>query len=169
LIALFAKVVLKKSIGTSKYYSTAMMLGFVIYAGLISAIHKPGQAEASSSVPLPATGLDAPFIAPPKENMESFVQQLTDATKKLPPEDSARVANSVRFLFFIATDDVKQKEPDKFAKWNELDIIAHSLTKAYNYAVDQGNAMTLHKYILLADAIKNERPDLYQRFVASDK
>jgi hypothetical protein len=165
-IALIAKLVFKKFIGTGKYYSVAVVLGFIISGVLVPAILKSEKAD-SAAATQPAAGLDASFIAPPPDKMESFIQQLKTATDKLSPADQMTLNDALAFLTFAAGDDVRQHDPAKFAKWGDTDVLAHSMVKLYNYARDQGDQMTLRKYVVLADEFKKQQPDVLQRYTAA--
>jgi hypothetical protein len=170
IVALLAKLIFKQSIGTSKNYSRAAIAGALIYVAIISVLPKTSHTDASvRSEPVvnTGTGLDAPFIAPPKEKMESFIPQLSNAVMQLTPSDKAQLDDAMRFLSFASSDYIKTNEPARFAKWDEKDAVAHSINKMYNFAVEQGNAMTLRKYIALADEFKKQEPELYQRFASS--
>jgi hypothetical protein len=170
LVAVLAKLIFKKSIGTPKYYSTGMMAGALIYVATLSLLQKPVRADAGSAVSVvPQTGLDAPFIAPSKDNIESFIPQLGNAMMKLAPGDKAQLGDAVEFLTYASADYIKQNEPERFAKWGQSDIAAHSFVKLHNYAIEQGNAMTLRKYVVLAAEFKRQTPELYQQFIVANK
>jgi hypothetical protein len=83
--------------------------------------------------------------------MESFIQQLKTATDQLSATDRKELNDALAFLTFAAGDDVRQRDPAKFAKWGDSDVLAHSMVKLYDYARDQGDQMTLRKYVILAD------------------
>jgi len=165
-IALIAKLVFKKSIGTGKYYSVAVVLGFIISGVLIPAILKSEKSDTVAATQ-PAIGLDASFIAPPPDKMESFIQQLKTATDQLSAIDQKKLNDAFAFLTFAAGDDVRQRDPAKFSKWGDSDVLAHSMVKLYDYARDQGDQMTLRKYVILADEFKKQKPDVLQRYTAA--
>jgi len=173
-VALLVKLIFKKSIGTRKYYSTAMIAGALIYVGLISVLPKPEKADASDPVhsdqiTVAAIGLDAQFIAPPKDKMESFVGQLDTAVNQLSPADKASLIEAIGFLNYAAGEYIKENEPARFAKWDQKDMVAHSLNKMYNLAQDNGDKMTLRKYILMADEMKKQKPEWFQQYTAASR
>lgn len=167
-IALIVKLIFKKPIGTGKYYSVAAILGFVISGVIIPVILTSAKPDSTVVPSQPATGLDAAFVAPPPDKMESFIQQLKTATDRLSPLDQKLLNDALAFLTFAAADDVRQRDPGKFGKWGESDILAHSMVKLYDYARDQGDQMTLRKYVVLADEFKRQRPDVLQRYTAAE-
>jgi hypothetical protein len=174
LVDLLAKLIFKKSIGTSKYYSAVGVLAVLAYAALISIPPKTDTAESarrihSDNASVDVVGLDAQFIAPPKDRMESFVGQLDTAIKQLSPSDKANFIESMGFLTYAAAEYIKENEPARFAKWDEKDVAAHSLNKMYNFAQDNGDKMTLRKYILLADDMKKQKPDWLRQYLAANK
>jgi hypothetical protein len=96
-VALIARLVFKKSIGNGKYYSVAVVLGFLISGVIIPAILKSEKID-SAVAAQPAAGLDAPFVAPPQDKMESFIPQLKMATDQLPPADRKLINDALAFL-----------------------------------------------------------------------
>jgi hypothetical protein len=172
LVALLAKIIFKKSIGTTKYYSTVSgVLWVLMSAALLSALPKTDKTESASRtssdpISVDVKGLDAQFVAPPKDKMESFVGQLNTAVDQLSPADKAGFMDAMGFLTYAAGEYIKENEPARFAKWDEKDILAHSMNKMYNFAQDNGDKMTLRKYILLADEMKKQKPDWLQKYQA---
>jgi hypothetical protein len=79
------------------------------------------------------------------------------------------VTEATSFLSYAATEYIKENEPTRFAKWDGKDVVAHSLNKMYNFAVENGDKMTLRKYIVLADEIKKLKPDLLQQYTAANR
>jgi hypothetical protein len=174
-LALLAKWILKKSIGTPKYYSFAVFSGWLIYAGLISVLPKldtPEWSRSSNANPIAVDviGLDARFIAPPKDKLESFPAQLQSAMETLSPADKIELNDAIGFLTYAEGERIKETDPERFAKWKTAsDVAAHSLNKLYNFAVSNGENMTLRQYILVADEWKKKKPDLFKQYTASNK
>jgi len=169
LAALLAKLIFKKSIGTPKYYATVGgVLWVLMNAALFSVLPKAGTTDAgrTTSEPISANGLDAPFIAPPRDKMETFIGELDTAVTRLSPADKASFMEAMGFLTFAAAEYIKETEPARFVKWDQQDIAAHSLLKMYNFARDNGDKMTLRKYIALADEMKKQKPDWLQQYTA---
>jgi hypothetical protein len=174
LVALLAKLIFKKSIGTSKYYSTVGVLAVLVYVAFVSVLPKTDTTESvrhtnSDPISFDVIGLDAQFIAPPKDKMESFVGQLSSAVDRLSPADKASFMEAMGFLNYGAAEYIKENEPARFAKWDEKDMVAHSLNKMYNFAQDSGDKMTLRKYILLADEMKKQKPEWLQQYSAANR
>jgi hypothetical protein len=174
LVALLAKLIFKKSIGTSKYYSAVGLLAVLAYAALVSILPKTDTTDSarhihSDRISVDGTGLDAQLIAPPKDKMESFIGQLNTAVDQLSPADKASYIEATSFLTYAAAEYIKENDPTRFAKWDEKDVVAHSLNKMYNFALDNGDKMTLRKYIVLADEIKKLKPDLLQQYTAANR
>ncbi len=172
--AVVIKLISKKSIGTSKYYSTAGMIGALVYVGLMSVLPKSEGNESSGEVPsksifAPVLGLDAQFIVRPSDKPESFVQQLHDATAPLSVADQAELDEAFSFLTWVEGDHIRQTEPAKFAKWTPNDVAAHSLFILHQFAIDNGDKMTLRQYIVLANEWKRQKPDLLKRYTAETK
>lgn len=171
LAALLVKLIFKKSIGTAKYYATVGgVLWVLMNAAFFTVLPKTGATDAgrATSGPISADGLDAPFIAPPENKMESFVGQLNTAVGELSPADKTAFTQAMGFLTYAAAEYIKETEPPRFAKWDQKDIVAHSLYKMYNFARDNGDKMTLRKYILLADGMKKQKPDWWQQYMAAN-
>lgn len=169
LIAAVTKLVLKKSIGTAKYYSAAALIGTMIYGGLIGALQNAPKVEAHGSPPVSLIGLDARFIVLPDTKPEVFIQQLHDGMAPLSVADKAELDEALRFLTWAAGDYVRKTDPAKFAKWTWKDVTAHSLMKLYEFAQDNGVKMTLRKYIALADQMKKEHPELIKPYTTEMK
>jgi hypothetical protein len=163
-VAVLAKLILKKSIGTKKYYWAAAVTGMVIYGGLISARQNAVKVEDHGSVPVAFIGLDAPFIISPTIEPEGFLQKLHDGMAPLSVADKAELDEALRFLTWAAGDNVRKSDPAKFAKWTWKDVTAHSFVKLEEFAQDNGDKMTLRKYIVLANQIKKENPELVKPY-----
>jgi len=116
-----------------------------------------------------ATGLDAPFIAPPKDKVESFIPQLKSAVDSLPPADKSQANDAIAFIEFCAAMNIKETEPAKFAAWGDSDIEANALSKMYNFANTNGDKMTLRKYIDLADEFKKQKPEWVKQYTAAQQ
>jgi len=166
-VAVLAKLILKKSIGTAKYYSAAAVIGMVIYGGLISALQNAPKVEAHGSSPAAITGLDVPFIVPPETKPEIFIRLLLhDGMAPLSAADKAELDEALRFLYWEAGDNIRKNDPARFAKVTPNDLAAHSAVKLFEFAQDYGEKMTLRKYILFADKMKKEHPELIKPYTA---
>jgi hypothetical protein len=172
LFAVLVKFFTKKQIGSPKYYSSASIAGALVYVTILSVVPRP---DTAADIPTPTTnhisvlGLDAPFIAPSKDKIESFVLQLNVAVEALPNDERAAFSEAIAFLTYAAGDDVKRKEPEKFARWGASDVAAHSLVKMYNFAAERGDKMTLREYINLATSIKKQVPTLAMQYAMDSK
>lgn len=113
------------------------------------------------------TGLDGPFIVPPETKPEVFIRLLLhDGMAPLSAADKAQLDEALRFLYWEAGDYVRKNEPAKFAKWTQSDLVAHSMVKVFEFAQHNGDKMTLRKYIVLADQMKKEHPELIKPYTA---
>jgi hypothetical protein len=130
---------------------------------------EPSTIRATEQLSDVRTSLDAQFIAPPRDRMESFVGELNTAVDQLSPADKASFVEAMGFLTYAAGEYIKENEPARFATWDQKDVVAHSLNKMYNFAQDNGDKMTLRKYIVLADEIKKQRPDWLQQYRAANR
>jgi hypothetical protein len=108
-----------------------------------------------NAIAVDAAGLDARFIAPPNDKLETFPAQLQTAMETLSPTDKAELNDAMGFLTYAEAERIKETDSERFAKWNTAsDLAAHSLNKLYNCAVINGDKMTLRQYILVADEWK---------------
>lgn len=165
-VAVPAKGILKRQFGTAKYYWAAAVTGMVIYGGFLSALQNSVKAEAHGSLPVAFIGLDAPFIISPTIEPGGFLQLLHDGMAQLSVSDKAELDEALRFLTWAAGDYVRKNDPAKFAKWTWKDVTAHSFVKLESFAQDNGDKMTLRKYIVLADQMKKEHPELIKPYTA---
>jgi hypothetical protein len=110
-----------------------------------------------------------PFIAPPKDKMESFIPQLKSAVDNLPPADKSQLNEAISFLTLCVAMDVKETDPGKFATWGDGDIVANGMVKMYNAARDNGDKMTLRKYVELADEFKKQKPGWFKQYAAAQQ
>jgi hypothetical protein len=85
---------------------------------------------------------------------------------QLSVSDKAELDEALRFLTWAAGDYVRKNDPAKFAKWTWKDVTAHSFVKLESFAQDNGDKMTLRKYIVLADQMKKEHPELIKPYTA---
>jgi hypothetical protein len=174
IVAVLAKLIFKKSIGTAKYYSTGAIAGALIFVAIISVLPKfsitiPTSSFHSEPVVNTGAGLDAPFIAPPTDKLETFPAQLNTAIARLPPADKALVNEAIAFLMFCTAQNVKETDPAKFAKWTDTDAVADSFQKIYRFAQENGDKMTLRKYLWLSDEFKKQKPEWVQQYAALSK
>ena len=170
IVALFTKLISKKAIGTKKYYQWAFGTGVVVFFGLRAILLPTEQHEAGSTqIAANATGLDAPFIAPAKDKIESFIPQLKSAVDKLPPADKSQANDAIALITFCTAMNVKETDPSKFAVWGDSDLAANAMVKMYNFAKTNGDKMTLRKYIDLADEFKKQKPEWVKQYTAAKK
>ncbi|MDP3294155.1 MAG: hypothetical protein Q8M37_05370 [Nevskia sp.] len=169
-VAFLVRAVLKRPFGGSKYYSGAVILGFVLHRVLITALTPHSTATTPSAPPwataqtAAAVGLDAPFIAPDVSKVESFPQQLQTAVAKLSAEDQATVTEATSFFSFCVGADMLEKDAVGFDKKTEQDLAAVALVKLYRFAQKQGSAMTLRKYVSLAAEFKKQKPEWWSQY-----
>ncbi len=172
LISTLVRVAFKKSIGSPRYYTIAMVCGFLLHRVLVSVlpaeppagIGHPGDPSPSSA----QVGLDAPFIPPAEDDLESFPAQLDLATARLRPEERAELSDTISFLVFSFGSHLAEQDPSRFDDAGDLDLAAGSLVRLYRYARKRGDLMTLRSYIDLAEDMKRQRPDWWAEFQAQD-
>jgi len=152
-VAFLVRIASKKVIPARVLNFSAAALAIVCIALLLNSGSSPG-----------GTGLDAPFIAPPEPQMESFLPQFNTALEQLPPQDRASVTEATSFLTFAAGRNMMETDPAKFAQQSDKDLVAYSLLKMYRFAQEQGSSMTLRKYIWLAEEFKKQKPEWWQEY-----
>lgn len=174
LLALIVRLIFKRQIGSSSYYAGAMVLGAVLYRGLLAALTHTTQIDDSHGAPESLNAptilsLDSPFIAPQEAQLEAFPVQLEGAFQRLAPNDKAALAEALQFISFATASYLATDNPAAFAKLSENDLAAKNLSKLYRFTRDQGSSMTLRKYIELADTFKKAQPGLWDEFKAANK
>lgn len=174
IIAAVLNKVFNKTIGSTRYYTGAVIAGFALYQILIivAAPTKSGMSPNTvlqKSSPAAAVGLDTPFFAPPESHLESFPLQLKAAVERLSSEDQAVVNESISFLSFAVAMDLIERDPNSFDKKTTLDLAAMSFTRLYRFAQNQGSSMTLRKYIELAAEIKKQKPEWWTQYKAANQ
>jgi hypothetical protein len=157
-VAFLVRISSKKVIPPRARNISAAALGITCLAVLLNTGISPAGA-----------GLDAPFVAPPEAQLESFPQQLNAAVERLSPEDRASFIGAMSFLAFAAAQDMREKDPAKFEQQSEKDLAAHGLLKMYYFAQQHGSSMTLRKYIEVADEFKNQKPEWWTAYKAAAK
>lgn len=174
IIATLVNRAANKTIGSTRYYTGAVIVGFALYQILIivTAPTKSGifpNAVLQKSSPAAATGLDAPFFAPPESHLESFPLQLKAAVERLSSEDQAVVNESFSFLSFAVAMDLVERDPNSFDKKTTLDLATMSFTRLYRFAQNQGSSMTLRKYVELAAEVRKQKPEWWAQYKAASQ
>jgi hypothetical protein len=173
LVAGVVWLISKRKIGTATYYICAIVVGYVLYRALIVIYLQPNNSLEKSAEPSrysnASVGLDAPFIAPPESQLESFPVQLDVAIASLPVDEKAALTEALEYLFFATAKHLEEKDPAAFHKLSESDLAAKSLAKLYHFTESQGSAMTLRKYIELSEEFKKQEPESWEMFKAGKK
>lgn len=167
LIALIARVAFKKRIDSPRFYTIAIVSGFILHRALISVLSSEASDAQVREVPsssLVRVGLDAPFIAPAEEDLESFPAQLNGAIAQLPAEERIQFSDAISFLAFSVTLQLAEQRPTQLEDAEDSDIAAMSLVRLYRFAQKQGGSMTLRGYIDLAEEMKRQKPDWWAQF-----
>jgi hypothetical protein len=127
---------------------------------------EPSKIRATEQLSDVRTSLDDPFIAPGKDQVESFPGQLDRTIERLPAVDRTRVLDAIGFLAFSMGIYLKENEPEKFAKLSaEPGWLRYIVT--YEFAQKYGRDMSLRKYIDLADQFEKSKPAILEQYKAS--
>lgn len=112
------------------------------------------------------TSLDAPFIAPGMDQVDSFPGQLDRAIQGLPAVDRRKVLDAIGYLAFSMGVFLKENEPDKYAKLStKPGWLRYVVT--YEFAQKYGHDMSLRKYIDLADQFEKSKPEILEQYKVS--
>lgn len=191
IVAFIVRLITKKNMGSARYYQVAIIGGFVLSVTLPKVLlstnvegatpHRtvePARAELTVEPPSPtdefltetpygaleqSIGLDAPFIPPDESHIEVFPLQLESAANKLPQQEHTEFSAAMSFLMYSAIASTPPEKLEELAK-DDRARMAMVLTRMYRYAQSEGDAMTLRKYIDLADTMKRDNPELWQAF-----
>lgn len=175
-VAVLAKRLLNKSIGSPKYYVVVVVTGFILHRAIVAFWAGPSVDYGRESSPSPMAtvaaenaSLDAPLIPVAESELEKFPIQLKHSIQLLNKHDQAQVNEAIGFLTFALFADLTEKDPKALDRLEDSDIAAKSLTKLYRFAQKNGSSMTLRKYIELAEEFKRQEPQWWRQYVESAK
>jgi hypothetical protein len=174
LIAQVVKRAFGRSIGSSRYYAVAFVLGIALNYTLPalwinSPVDTMHPTSGLATVATEKTGLDVPFIAPKEAELEQFPGQLERAIQMLSTGERAKVQEAIGFLAFAVTADLMDKNPKSVDSLSDVNIAAESLLRLWRFAQKQGGSMTLRKYIDLAEEFKKQKPQWWRQYTATLK
>ncbi len=169
--ALLIKLIFRKSVHTTNYYTAAIVIGALIPFVLIPVVtqqepYASNNLNPTEQVNDSKTGMYAPFIAPGEDKLESFIGQLDSATSQLPPNERKEVTEAVTFLGFALVAHLVETDPENFDNLSESDLAAKNYLKLYNFAREQGDDMSLSKYVELASEFKKVKPEFWEQYKA---
>jgi hypothetical protein len=103
------------------------------------------------------------------EQVVSFMKKLDRVTEQLPLIEREKITDTIAFLQLSITTDMLEKDPDEFDTLSVNDLMAISYSKLYVYAQKNGRNMTPRKYIELADELKSQNSELWERYKELNK
>lgn len=172
IFAKIIKAVFKKDIGSSRYYSIAVIAGFILHRILIAILVSNSHVNKHEEVKIASpsnvqSALDKPFIAPSDENLESFPLLLERTIQSIQGEDRKQIQTAIGFLSFCTILNLEETAPSSFEKNTEMDLLSLSMVKLYRFAQKNGSSMTLRKYITLSDEFKKQKPQWWGKYQSS--
>jgi hypothetical protein len=110
------------------------------------------------------SGLDRPFVAPDETRLEVFPTQLDTSFQSLLENEKKDLSNALMFLAVALAIHTSEEDPQASEGISDKDMTARLLVKLYRYAQKNGSCMTLRKYIELAEALKQQKPDWWKQY-----
>jgi hypothetical protein len=174
LVALLVQQLFNRPVGSPRYYSVIVVLGFALSHEVPTIRPAPRQdvvyrADTSPPGPSEGVGLDAPFIPPKEAEAEKFPGQLERSLHALSPAERTTATEAIAFLSYSVIADPAEKDPTSVDTLSESDLAATVLLRLYRLAQRSGGSMTFRKYVDLAEELKSQKPQWWQQYVTSVK